>query len=782
MMKRRTFLLGGAGAAGVLLVGWSVLPPGQRLTTSKPLPVSGTQVALNGWVKIAADSTVTIMMCKSEMGQGVHTGLAMVLADELDADWSQVKVENAPIDGIYNDQQSIVDDLWFRPDDDGEIKRLAVWMVRKVTRDFGVNTTGGSSSINDLWTPMREAGASARAMLVSAAAAKWDVRAADCSVAAGRITHPSGRTASFGELTALAAQQPMPRKVELKLPAQFRIIGKPLRRIEAASKIDGSARFGIDALPDGLLYASVNMCPTLGGTVAHFDASGIPAKLGVIKAFAVPPYNGGTGGVAVIARDMYGALTAAADLKPVWNAGAAAKLSSADIDARLVETLDKESGHAFYTVGDVDAALRTAHRTITAEYRAPYLAHAPVEPVNCTVQFKDGAATVWAATQMPTLARRHVAKVLGIDEDKVDMQTQLLGGAFGRRLEIDFITQAAAIAKEAGGRPVQTLWSRTQDTQHDFYRPACLSRFEAGLDADGKLVAWRNTSAGQAIVPQVLTRTFGLPDMHLPYDKTTSEGAFDQPYEWPNARVAHAFVELPVPVGFWRSVGHSHQAFFTECFMDEVAALAGKDPVEFRAGLLTRHPRHLAVLRSAAALAGWGKPVVGPRGVRCARGIAMHQAFGSIVAQVAEVSLDPDKGVRVHRVVCVIDCGTAVNPNLIAQQMEGGIIFGLSSALQNEITLCDGQVEQTNFLDFPVVRMSGCPAIEVHIMPGDAHPQGVGEPGVPPVAPAVANALFALTGERRYSLPLDPAGVRLKTPCPLNPANTATTKTCPPST
>ncbi|WP_429254005.1 molybdopterin cofactor-binding domain-containing protein [Paraburkholderia sp. GAS334] len=782
MMKRRTFLLGGVGA-GVLLVGWTAMPPGQRLTTSKPLPVEGTQVALNGWVKIAADSTVTIMMCKSEMGQGVHTGLAMMLADELDADWSQVKVENAPIDRIYNDQQSIVDDLWFRPDDESEIKRLAIWMVRKFTREFGVNTTGGSASLNDLWTPMREAGASARAMLVGAAAAKWDVRTADCTVEGGRIMHPSGRTASFGEMTALAAQQPLPRRVDLKKPAQFRIIGKPLRRIEAASKTDGSARFGIDVLPEGLLYASVNMCPTLGGRVAHFDASHLPAKLGVIKAFAVAPYNGGTGGVAVIARDMYGALTAAADLKPTWHEGPAAKLSSADIDARLSKTLDSESGHAFYTLGNVDAALATAHQKIAREYRAPYLAHAPVEPVNCTVQFKDGAATVWVATQMPTLARRHVAKVLDIDEDKVDLRVQLLGGAFGRRLEMDYVAQAAAIAKEAGGRPVQTLWSRQQDTQHDFYRPACLSRFEAGLDADGKLVAWRNTSAGQAVVPQALKRTFGMPDLHLPFDKTTSEGAFDQPYEWPNVRVAHAFVELPVPVGFWRSVGHSHQAFFTECFMDEVAALAGKDPVEFRASLLAQHPKHLAVLQSAAAHAHWGKPVApAPDGARCARGIALHQAFGSIVAQVAEVSLAPDRSVRVHRVVCVIDCGTPVNPNLIAQQMEGGIIFGLSSALQNEITICEGQVMQSNFLDFPVVRMSNCPAIEVYIMPSEEHPQGVGEPGTPPIAPAVANALFALTGERHYSLPLDPDTVRLRTPCPLDPANTASKKTCPPST
>jgi isoquinoline 1-oxidoreductase beta subunit len=333
------------------------------------------------------------------------------------------------------------------------------------------------------------------------------------------------------------------------------------------------------------------------------------------------------------------------------------------------------------------------------------------------------------------------------------VQTQLLGGAFGRRLELDFIAQAAAIAREGGGRPVQTIWSRGEDFTHDFYRPACVSRLKAGLDAHGKLVAWHSTSAGQAIVPEALKRYYGAP--RIPIDKTTCEGAFDQPYEWPAARVAHKVVELPVPVGFWRSVGHSHQAFFTESFTDEVAAAAGQDPIAFRAALLVEHPRHLAVLKRVAVLSDWGHPLKrAADGAPCARGVALHEAFGSVVAQVAEVSIGPKRQIRVHRVVCVIDCGLPVNPNLIRQQMEGGIVFGLSAALQDEITIVKGQVQQKNFVDFPVVRIDDCPVIETDIMPSQMHPQGVGEPGVPPIAPAVANAVFALTGTRLYTLPL----------------------------
>ncbi|CAB3661488.1 Isoquinoline 1-oxidoreductase subunit beta [Paraburkholderia sediminicola] len=753
MLKRRTFLLGGAGALGVLLVGWSVLPPGQRLTPSTPLPAEGNQVALNGWVKIAADNTVTIVVCKAEMGQGIHTGLAMLLAEELDADWSQVRVENSPIDKIYNSVQNIVDDLPFRPDDDSIVKRATVWMTRKLVRDAGTMMTGGSSSMNDLWTPMREAGASARAMLIGAAAAQWKVAPGECWTENGYVLHAAGHKASFGELSAMAAQQPLPRKVALKDPAEFKLIGKPMRRIEAASKINGTARFGIDALPDGLIYASVVMCPTLGGTVAHFDASPARTMPGFIKAFSLRPYAGGSGGVAVIADNPFRAMNAVSAINVVWNDGAAANLSSANVDTQLAQALDDSDGHAYFHRGDVDAALSGAARTISAEYHAPYLAHGAVEPVNCTVQVADGAATVWVSTQMPALARQHVAKVLDIDADKVDVQTQLLGGAFGRRLELDFIAQAAAIAREGGGRPVQTIWSRAQDFTHDFYRPACVSRLKAGLDKDGKLVAWHATSASQAIVPESLARYYGVP--RIPLDKTTCEGAFDQPYEWPTARVAHKIVELPIPIGFWRSVGHSHQAFFTEGFTDELAVAAGQDPIAFRAALLAQHPRHLAVLKRVAVLSDWGHPMTrAADGTKRARGVALHEAFGSVVAQVAEVSVGANKQIRVHRVVCVIDCGLPVNPNLIRQQMEGGIVFGLSTALQDEITIVGGQVAQKNFVDFPVVRMNDCPVIEVDIMPSQMHPQGVGEPGVPPVAPAVANAVFALTGQRLRALPL----------------------------
>ncbi|HEY3598132.1 MAG TPA: molybdopterin cofactor-binding domain-containing protein [Paraburkholderia sp.] len=758
MLKRRTFLLGGVGAVGALVVGWSALPPRQRLDTAVALPVQPGQAALNGWVKIASDSSVTVMMCRAEMGQGVHTGLAMLLAEELDADWSKVTVEQAGVDSIYNNLESVVGALWFRPDDDSVTKSTFEWFTRKFARDFGSIMTGGSSSLNDEWLPMREAGASARAMLIGAAAAQWEVPAAQCRTDAGRVLHPSGRSATYGELAPLAARQPLPRKAVLKEVSAFRLIGKPLPRIEAASKMNGTARFGIDALPDGLLYASVLMCPTLGGSVASFDGSVAAALPGVVKVFAVPPYNGGTGGVAVIADNAFLAMIALDVLTCTWRHGDAAQSSSADAERQLADALDHSDGWAWYKRGNVDAALRTAARTVKSQYRAPYLAHAALEPVNCTVLVTEGAATVWAGTQVPDVACHYAAKMLHLSADKVDLRQQLIGGAFGRRLEMDYISQAVAIAREVRGRPVQTIWSRPQDMTHDFYRPACVSRFEAGLDSEGKVVAWHNTSASQSIGANWLARNGKLPDAFVPVaihlDKTTAEGSFDQPYEWPNVRVGQKAIELRVPVGFWRSVGHSHQAFFVESFVDELAAAAAKDPVAFRAGMLTRHPRHLAVLERVAALAGWGKPLKpDAHGLAQARGVALHEAFGSIVGQVAEVSV-ADRSIRVNRVVCVIDCGLPVNPNLIAQQLEGAIVFGLSAALYETITIEAGQVKQKYFTDFPVVRMNQCPLIETDIMPSDAHPQGVGEAATPPVAPAVANAVFALTGQRLQALPL----------------------------
>ncbi len=753
-MKRRHVILGSAAAAGALVLGWSLLPARQRLLTGKPLATAAGQQALNGWLKLGADDTVLIVMARSEMGQGAHTGLAMVLTDELDADWSRVRVEPAPIDPIYFNQASVVDSLPFHPADTGALKRVAGWLTAKTMREIGLMVTGGSSTIKDLWLPMRQAGASARAMLVGAAAQAWGVPAAEVQVAAGVVSHASGKRARFGELAALAAQQPVPGERPLKTAAQFKIIGQPLPRIEAQAKGDGSAGFGLDVLQPGMLYASVVMCPTLGGKVASFEGAAALALPGVKQVLAVPGLAGGTAGVAAIADTPWHALQAARQLQVKWDEAvpAAGFNSAAAMDA-LARQLDSDDGWAYFKAGDVDAALKGAAKTISAEYRAPFLAHATMEPQNATVLFKDGRATVWAPTQVPDMARRVAAQALGIAQDDVDMQVQLLGGGFGRRLDVDFIAQAAAIAKNAGGVPVQTFWTREQDTQHDFYRPAAVARLQAGLDAQGRLLAWKQSSAGASIVHQVLGRLFGVPGIGP--DKTTSEGAYDQPYEWPAARVGHAVVATPVPVGFWRAVGHSHQAFFKESFVDEAAHAAGADPLAFRAALLQNHPRHLKVLRRAAALAGWGMPVPpAPDGAKAARGIALHQSFGSVVAQVAEVSLGPDKTIRVHRVFCAIDCGTPVNPNLIRQQMDSGIVFGLSAALYGRIDIENGRVKQSNFHDTPMLRLDACPAIETEVIASTEPPEGVGEPGTPPIAPAVANAIFALTGQRLRSLPL----------------------------
>ncbi len=757
-MKRRYFVLGPVVAVGALAVGWGVLPPRQRLRSSQPLATAPGQVAFNGWVKIGADDSVTVLMPKSEMGQGAHTGLAMMLADELDADWARVRIEPAPIDPIYFNVASVVDGLPFHPDDDGALKRLAGWMTAKAMRETGVMMTGGSSSIKDLWLPMRQAGASARAMLVAAAAQSWGVPAAEVQVAAGVLSHHSGKQARLGEMAAAASKQAMPEAPPLKTPAQFKLIGQPAHRLEAAAKGLGQATFGLDVLQPGMLYASVVMCPTLGGQVASFDGQAALKLPGVKQVLAVAGHHGGTAGVAAIADTPWHAMQAVKKVTVQWNeAVPAATFNSAAAMDQLAQVLDKKDGFGYFKTGDVDAALKGAAKTFSAEYRAPWLAHATMEPQNCTVQFKDGRATVWVPTQVPDLARRAAALALGIEQDQVVVHVQMLGGGFGRRLDVDFVGQAAAIAKNAGGVPVQTFWTREQDTQHDFYRPAAVSRFKAGLDAQGRLVAWHNVSAGQAIVPKVLGRLFGLPASltNSGPDKTTSEGAFDQPYEWPNARIGHEIVDLPVPVGFWRSVGHSHQAFFKESFIDEMAHAAGQDAVTFRAALLQKHPRHLKVLQLAATQAGWGTPPANaPDGAKVARGVALHQSFGSVVAQVAEVSVAPDKTIRVHRVVCAVDCGTAINPNLIAQQMESGIVFGLGAALYGQIDIANGRVQQSNFHDYPVLRIVECPVISTHIVASDAHPEGVGEPGTPPIAPAVANAVFALTGQRLRSLPL----------------------------
>ena len=429
-----------------------------------------------------------------------------------------------------------------------------------------------------------------------------------------------------------------------------------------------------------------------------------------------------------------------------WDHGPAADLSSKEVIDALAQTLDTKTGKVAYEHGDVEAALKSAAKTVTAEYRVPFLAHATMEPMTCTVQFKDGAATAWAETQDPGLARNAIANVLGIKADKVTIVIPFLGGGFGRRTFVDILSQAAAIAREADGAPVQTIWSREQDMTHDYYRPAFVSRHKAGLDAQGRLIAWQATSAGSSM---------GAPSLV----DGSAKGAFDTGYAFPNARIAHQSSDSRVPVGIWRSVAHSHNAFFTESFIDEAATAAGQDPVAFRAALLAHNPRLLRVLQRAAELSGWSHPLTpAPDGAKKSRGIALHRCFGSVVANVAEVSVNTEKEIRVHRVVCVVDCGFPLNPNLIRQQLEGGIVFGLSAALQGEITVEKGQVHQSNFHNYTLLRINECPVIETDIIPSTEHPGGIGETGVPSIAPAVANALFALTGQRLRSLPLKLAG------------------------
>jgi isoquinoline 1-oxidoreductase beta subunit len=749
-LKRRYIVLGSVGAVGALVIGWSAAPQRRRLTTDGPLKVRQGQVALNGWVKVSADNTVTIMMSQVEMGQGAQTGLAMLLADEMDADWAQVTLEQSTLDAIYNNQAVIIDGLPFQPNDHGLTKRATEHLVGKLIRQVsGLQGTGGSSSLTDQWMPLRQAGASARAMLIGAAAALWQVPAGECRAENGRVLHTSGKSTAFGELAQRAAEMPLPKAPVLKTPAQFKLIGKPVPRIDNAVKIDGSATYGIDVLPPGLLYASIAMCPTVGGKVASFDATAAQALPGVRKVIKLDPVKASSimpgstcGGVAVIADTPFKAMRALTKVAIEWDHGAAATLSSQTIGSDLKAALDGNEGRVHYATGHVADALKSAAKTVEAEYRVPFLAHATMEPMNCTAQFKDGAATVWAPTQAAGFATSAVAQALGIKSAQVEVKVPYLGGGFGRRYLNDFIVQAALLARETQGAPVQLLWPREQDMAHDYYRPTYLCRCKAGFDANAKLTAWKTTSAGSSM---------GAPSF---LDMST-DGASNTAYAFPNARVAHVTVESAVPVGIWRSVAHSQNAFFTECFIDECAAASGKDPVAFRAELLSADERHLHVLHRAAQLADWQQPLGNaPDGAKQGRGIAIHRSFGSVVAQVAEVSLTPQRQIRVHRVVCVVDCGVAVNPNLIRQQMEGAIVFGLSAALRGEITIEKGQVQQSNFNDYAPLRMNECPAIQVDIVASAEVPSGVGEPGTPPIAPAVANALYALTGTRLRSLPL----------------------------
>lgn len=751
-MKRRNFLLLTGVAGGAFIVGCASPDRAHRRTQLQA--AAGGQLLMNGWLKLDPRGGVTVIMSKSEMGQGVHTGLLMLVAEELDCAWSQLQMEDAPIDAFYGNLTAFAENVPFRADDTGAVASGMRWVMARLGAQFGFMMTGASTSVRDLWLPMRHAAAAARASLIAAVAAHWRCAPEAVVLREGRFSTADGRAMDFaGAVSALGPRPAPPAEVRPKDPASFRLIGQPLPRLEAADKVAGRARFGVDVRPPGLCFAAVRMCPVRGGRVKRFDASAasrLPGVLGVVKC---EPEHGGTGAVAVVASGWWRARQALAALEIEWDEGPLAGRATAELMQSLTQALATDDGHTFWAAGDAAAVLAGSARQLDAQYSAPWLAHTPMEPMNCTVEFRDGAATVWAPTQVPGFARRAAARALDLAEDKVTLEVTYLGGGFGRRLEVDFVAQAASIARAFPGRPVQTLWSREDDVQHDFYRPACVARCRAALGDDGQIAAWSLKSAGQSIAPGYGPRTAGIP--LLGPDKNAAEGAFDAPYAFPAVAVSHASIELPLPVGFWRAVGHSHQAFFAESFLDECAHAAGADPLAYRLQLLATQPRERAVLQLAADKAGWGTALpLAPDGAPLARGLALHRCFGSTVAQVVEVSRGAAGAIRVHRVVCAIDCGLPVNPNLIAQQLESAVVYGLSAALHARIDLEAGRIRQGNFHDYQALRLAECPRIETHIVPSVEPPGGVGEPGLPPLAPALANALFALTGQRLRALPL----------------------------
>ena len=753
-MKRRHLILSGLGITGALMVGWGVMPERSRMGKPSNMLLTEGDIALNGWIKIAKDGAVVLAMHRSEMGQGIHNALSMLVAEELDVPLSQIRLEQAGHDSIYGNVANFVSILPFHPlESEGVEKPFLIhsseWIVGKVARELGVNATGGSTSVKDAWLHLRLAAATAKASLLLAAASQWKVPVSEIKVKEGVLTHASGKSANYGEFAKAAAGQ-TPQNVVLKDRKDWTLIGKLSQRADVPSKTNGTAIFGIDVrLPD-MLFASVVQVPQMGGTLVNLDAKEALAMPGVVKCVQLASHAGSAPGFAVVAKTTWHAKQAADKVKAQWAQRAEGAIDTQRIEAQLFEKLKTEKGFAFYEKGDANKAESSAARTTQAQYKAPYLAHATMEPMNCTAQFKGGLLEIWAPTQVPGLARAAAAKVADVSEDKVKLNVTLLGGGFGRRLEADVVAQATQIAMAVDGAPVQLVWSREEDMTHDFYRPMHVAQLTAAINAKGEVESLRIKSAGDAISPRWMSRV--LPALSGPIDapdKTTAEGLFDLPYGFANQHMAHVSTRMGVPIGFWRSVGHSHNAFFSESFIDELAFETKQDPVAFRLSLLTQAPRHAAVLKLAAEKAKWGTALSSGH----AHGVALHESFGTIVAQVAEISMK--EGVlRVHRVVCAIDCGTVVNPNTVAQQVESSVSFALSAALFGKIDIQEGVVQQSNFTNYPLVNLAHSPVVETWIMPSTQSPEGVGEPSVPPLAPAVANAMFKLTGQRVRSLPL----------------------------
>jgi isoquinoline 1-oxidoreductase subunit beta len=704
-VTRRDFLRAGAaaGAGLTIAVHLPACGPAQSREITAPLQP-------NAWVRVRTDGAVLLIVDRSEMGQGVSTSLPQLLAEELDVAWDKVLIEQAPAGKVYFNAM------------------------------IPSQVTGGSTSVRAAWKPLREAGATARAMLVQAAANAWSVDPAECTTENGVVSHAtSRRRLPYGELVVAAAELPVPAKVTPKSPEHWRIIGKPMPRLDLAGKVTGSAVFGIDAGPEGAMVAVVARCPVFGGSAAKWNEAAAKAVPGVRHVVQV------SSGVAVVADGYWAARKGRDALAVEWNEGAGARFSS-DVMRQDAAKLARAPGAVAKRAGT--GALAKG-RVVTADYHAPYLAHACMEPMNATAHVEAGRCTVWAPTQYqcgPALGggvQETAARIAGLEPGQVTVHTTLLGGGFGRRAMNDFVSEAVEASKAVGG-PVKVIWSREDDIQHDFYRPATFARLAASLDEQGMPTGL----TARFVCPSISAALFGAP--RTAPDESAVEGFADHPYAVPNMLVDTVHPDWPVPIGFWRSVGASQNGFILESFIDELAAAAGKDPVEYRRSLLSSSPRHLAVLELAARQAGWGSPLPDGR----ARGVALVKSFDSYVAQVAEVSLGPDRTPRVHRVVCAVDCGRVVNPDGVRAQVESAVVYGLTAALYGEITIAEGRVVQTNFDSYPMLRMREMPVVEVHMVESTEDPTGMGEPGTPPIAPAVANAVYALTKQRIRSLPL----------------------------
>ncbi len=712
--SRREILRAGAAAGG-----------GMMLSLSLPLGTSGAEAAETGgfapnaFIRIGGDGKIVLIMPYVEMGQGTYTSIPMLIAEELEVELNQVRLESAP------------------PNEKLYVNPL-----------IGIQATGNSNAIRGAWQPLRQAGATARTMLVLAAAQRWNVNPSTCRAQSGAVLHtPTGRSLKYGELADAAAKIPVPTNVALKRPQDFKLIGTPAKRLDTPAKINGSAIYGIDVRLPGMKFATLAQSPVFGGRVKSVDDSAAKAVKGVRQIVRHDD------AVAVVADHMGAAKKGLEALTIEWDGGPHASLNSEEIFAEL-EKATLNPGAVAQNVGDVEKAEAGAASRVEAVYQVPFLAHAPMEPVNCTVHVQQDGCEIWCGTQAIGLAQAAAAKMTGMPLEKVVVHNHYLGGGFGRRLESDYVGRAVQIAQHVDG-PVKVVWTREEDIQHDMYRPVFLDRLAAGLDDKGMPISWRNRFAGSSIIARYLPPAFkdGL-------DPDTTEGAIDLTYALPNLHVEYVRVEPPgVPTAFWRSVGPSHNVFVTESFMDELAAAAKQDPVAYRRALLEKSPRAKAVLELAAQKAGWGESL--PE--RVGRGVSLQFVFATYMAHVAEVEVSKEGAVRVRRVVCAVDCGTVVNPDTVRAQIQSAVVFGVTAALYGNITLKNGRVEQSNFDNYLMVRMNEAPAIEVHIVQNSEPPGGMGEAGTSAIVPAVTNAIFAATGKRLRKLPVDAAALKQAT-------------------